>query len=355
MSKDLDKPLLMIGGPTASGKSSLAIAMAKAFRAEVVNIDSVQVYRQLDIGSAKVGPEEKTGVRHHLLDLWEPDQECNVADYLKLAREAILEIDKRGKRSIVVAGTTMYAPALLHGLAKLPKSDPELRYQLDSYSTKVLFDRLHALDSDRAKRLHSNDRRRIIRALEATILAAQPVSQALQQHGYAELHFPALIVVLCWPRDALYQRIEERAAKMVAFGLLQEVRSVLQCYGTGLRALDSVGYRQAQECLLGRLAREDLVPKIAQYTRQLAKRQLTFWRNEPKKRGWSVLPAELDRNVAVVESNRAKLHMQRQVKDFLAYQLGFLQFLDMVRERLGRPLDKIELWYVNAESLFAEL
>lgn len=354
MKEDQVKPLLMVAGPTASGKSSLAIAMAKAIRAEVVNVDSVQVYRELDIGSAKVRPEERGGIRHHLLDLWEPNQECSVADYLELARAAIVDITKRNKRAIVVAGTTMYVSALLHGLAKLPKGDPELRQQLDGFSTKLLFERLQVLDSDSALRLHCNDRRRIVRALEATILGAQPVSRALQQHGYAELRFPALIVVLCWPRDVLYQRIGERAAQMVAFGLLQEVRSLLQRYGPDLRALDTVGYRQAQDCLLGKVTREELIPRIAQYTRQLAKRQMTFWRNEPKKRGWAIAPSESEPDVAVVKSDTIRLPMQRQVKDFVAYHLGFSEFLEKVLERFERPLDKIELWYVNAESLFAE-
>jgi tRNA dimethylallyltransferase len=354
MMKDVNiKPLLMIGGPTASGKSALAIAAAKALKGEVVNIDSVQAYRYLDIGSAKVTDQESYGVRHHLLDLWEPNVECKVAQYIDAANVAIRDIQKRKKQAVVVAGSTMYAPALLYGLASLPKSDPVLRQELLGCQTEELYKRLREVDRLSAKRLHPNDRKRIVRALESTILSGNPASDSLEKHGFRHNKFPAIIIVLCWPRDVLYQRISERAALMVMSGLLRETRTVLERFGRSVRALDSVGYRQACACLMGELPRENLIEEITQYTRRLAKRQLTFWRNEPIKRGWIVLPSEKDSRSAVVCSDFKRLTMQAQVKDFLAYNLGFSDLLNRIKARLGEPLDNIELWYVNAETVFA--
>lgn len=347
------QPLLIVGGPTAGGKSALSVALARALKGEVVNVDSVQIYRHLDIGSAKIVSEETMGVPHHLLDLWEPDIECNVSDYVDLAKQVIGDIQKRQRQCVVVGGTTMYLPALLHGLADLPKSDPTVRRELLQNKTIDLYNRLVQVDPLSARRIHQSDRKRIVRALEACIISDGPASQSLDQHGFNKREYVGLILVLCWPRDVLYQRIVERAALMVMSGLLQETRVLMERYGSNLKVLDSVGYRQARACLMGELSREKLIEEIAQYTRRLAKRQLTFWRNEPEKRGWSVLPLLDGREGVIVRSDVRRLTMQSDVKDFVAYQLGFSELLDKIKGRLAAPLDNIELWYVNAETVLA--
>jgi len=286
------KPLFVITGPTASGKSSLSVKLAHSLNAEIVCMDSVQIYRGLDIGSAKISDAEKDGIPHYLLDIRNANQQFNAGEFLELAEEAIRSIRSRGKNVIVSGGTTMYLTALLYGLADLPKSNLAARSRLESYSTKDLYQRLGQLDREESDRLHPNDRLRVIRSLEAIESSGRPVSELKKEHALRTILHPAVITTLWIDRKDLYGRINGRCQEMVKSGLVDETERMLSIYPAETASLKSVGYLQAVQCLSGQLEASELSEAIAQQTRRYAKRQMTYFRNEPKKRNWKRLPAD---------------------------------------------------------------
>lgn len=287
--------IIIISGPTASGKSSLALELAQSMNGELVNADSVQVYLGMDIGSAKLLAHELQGIPQHLVDICKPDQPLDVARYVKLADQAIANILARGKLPIIVGGSSLYIKALLHGLADLPASDAELRATLEARTSEDLFDELTRHDPLRAARLHPNDRRRVIRALESFLLnsASQTASSQHQKHSFAKVRYRALLVCLLPERELLYERINQRSQQMLDAGLVAEVEGLISLYGAAQRPFQALGYRQVVQALVESLEQsampdsKGLQLAIAQATRNFAKQQYTFWRNEPKKRGWA--------------------------------------------------------------------
>ena len=274
---------VLLLGPTASGKSALAMALARRIDLEIVSIDSAQVYRGLDIGAAKPSAAERARVPHHLIDLRDPADPYTAADFLRDARAAIAGIVARGRLPLVVGGTMMYARALREGLAELPSADPQLRARIEQEAQALgwpaLHERLRQVDPATAQRLAPADRQRISRALEVHALAGKPLSE-LQSRTPAGARDLRTIALMPGDRAQLHQRIAQRFDAMLAGGFLDEVRA-LRARGDlhpDLPALRSVGYRQAWEHLDAGTPPERFREAAIAATRQLARRQLTWLR-----------------------------------------------------------------------------
>ncbi len=282
-------PLLpVVLGPTASGKSALAIALARALDGEIVNFDSVQVYRRFDIGAAKTPLEERQGVPHHLLDVFDPAERCSAGDFLRLGRKALAEISGRGKTPVLAGGTGFYLRALLEGLSAGPARDEALRERLEGVASRGRLHRLLArLDPETAERVHPNDTPKLVRAVEVCILARGPLSRLQADKPEPLKGYRVVRLGLDPPREALYERINLRSRAMFEAGLLDEARGLLDAgVPRGAWAFGSLGYRQALACLNGEISLEEAVEQTARATRNYAKRQLTWFRRQETETIW---------------------------------------------------------------------
>ena len=278
--------LLIICGPTASGKSALSIRLAHELDAEIVNADSMQIYRGLDIGTAKPSTEQQREIPHHLIDIVDPDQQFSAADFACAADNAIKDITARGKRVIVVGGTGLYIRALVKGLVDSPSGDVALRQALQDEAKEIgneaMLEKLRLVDPVLAADLHPNNLLRIIRALEVQQLTGVPLSCYQKEHAFAMRRYETLQIGLTVDRELLYQRIERRVDQMISDGLFKEVNSLLASgYGRELKAMRSIGYKEAAAHLCGELSIEEAVRLIKRDTRHYAKRQLTWFRADP--------------------------------------------------------------------------
>jgi tRNA dimethylallyltransferase len=283
----MERPqIVIIAGPTATGKTALAIDLATRFGAEIVGADSRQVYRYLDIGTAKPTVEQRATVPHHLIDVASPDERFDSARFRSLAMDAINSVLARGKRVLVVGGTGLYLRALTKGLFAGPPADPDLRTQLQTQEQHegrgFLHRWLQRVDPEAANRLHPNDTMRLIRALEVFLLTGQSISQWQREHGFRESPFSTLMISLVMARETLAQRIELRCQQMVQDGLVDEVCRLWDMgYGPGLSPMKTIGYEQIGEMLQGCYGLEEALRRMTLETRRLAKRQLTWLRAEP--------------------------------------------------------------------------
>jgi tRNA dimethylallyltransferase len=288
----------VICGPTAGGKSALAVAWAlqleraTGVRGEVVTADAFQVYRGMDIGTAKPTAEEQRGVRHHLIDLVEPTERFTVEQWLSAARGVIAEVEGRGAVPIVVGGTHLYVKALLDGLFQGPPPDAALRARLEAMDAGARRAMLERVDPKAAQRIHPNDVRRTVRALEVYEQTGRPISEHQRQWdrpegeageegevgGMGGLGARARLVILDWPVEAINRRINARVKEMMARGLLEEVRGLLEAGRLGPQAGEALGYKQIAECLRrgGATALEEAVERIKIETRRFAKNQRTW-------------------------------------------------------------------------------
>jgi len=274
-------------GPTAVGKTELALAVAQRVNAEIVNADSQQVYRYLDIGTGKPSKPERERVRHHLIDVVNPDEDFNAARYRQLAAASIDEIHKRGAKVLVSGGTGLYLKALTGGLFSGPSQDTELRANLEREIAQIglaaLYDRLIAIDPGANTKIHPNDRQRIIRALEVYQSTGRPLSEWQNEHRFQEEAFQVLKIGLARARAELYDLINRRSESMIRAGLLDEVRGLMERgYELDLKPLRSVGYRQMGEVIEGIKGLPEAMAEMKQETRRLAKRQLTWFRSDPE-------------------------------------------------------------------------
>ncbi|HSS79453.1 MAG TPA: tRNA (adenosine(37)-N6)-dimethylallyltransferase MiaA [Thermoanaerobaculia bacterium] len=279
-------PVLAIVGPTATGKSALALALAERLGGEIVNADALQVYRGFDIGTAKPRLEERARVPHHLIDILEPHERYSAGEFARRAREAITEIQERGKAPIVVGGSGLYLRALFEGLSPVPPGDPEvrreLRERLDSEGLAPLREELIALDPVTAQRLGAGDTQRVLRALEVALVSGRPLSAWTAEQPFGTQGIAVVRIGLTLPRSILYDRIAGRVTQMLEAGWLDEVAALLRRgFSATLPAFQAIGYRQLVRYLEGMLSLELAVADIERETRRFAKRQETWFRKEP--------------------------------------------------------------------------
>lgn len=279
----IEPALVAVIGPTGSGKSDLALHLAQTFQGEIVNFDSVQIYRYLDIGSAKTPPERRRDIPHHLLDIADPDEVFTAGDYSRLARSVLSEIAGRGRLPILVGGTGFYLRALLCGLAEGPTRDDDLRSRLLRRKPGSIERLLRRLDPQAASRIHPNDIQKLVRALEVRLLARTSMSELFLQTREPLTGFRVLRIGLDPPREILRNRINLRCTEMFESGLIEEVRKILKMgFAPTAKALEAIGYQQALQCLRHELPYKDAVENSQIRTRQYAKRQMTWFRTEPE-------------------------------------------------------------------------
>ena len=276
--------MIVVAGPTGSGKSELALHLAGELDGEIVSCDSVQVYRRFDIGSAKLAPQERRGIEHHLIDVADPCQEYTAGEYSRQARLALGQIAARGKVGIFTGGTGFYLTALLEGLFPGPEKDARLRARLAAIEggrPGRLHRILERLDRASARRIHPNDVNKVMRAIEVTLLGGQPMSEQFQAGREPLTGFQILKLGLNPDRERLHSRIEERTRRMYAQGLIEETRAILEAgYASTCKPFESLGYAQALEHLEGKISRDEAIAATALQTRQYAKRQWTWFRRD---------------------------------------------------------------------------
>ena len=284
----VDHPLVVILGPTASGKTALSLALAERFAGEIVSCDSVAIYRDLLIGTAKPSPQERARAPHHMLDLVAPEEAFTAGDYARFARQVLGEIAARNHLPIVAGGSGLYLRALLEGLFAGPMRSEELRDRLRRRAREKESGYLHRvlarLDSGAAQAIHPNDTPKLVRAIEVCLLANRPMSQLWLAGRQPLQGFRVLRLGLNPERSLLYARINQRARQMFDDGLIDETRGLLQRYSNAVRpmALSSLGYRQAAQFLADELTLDQAISAAQQGHRNLAKRQMTWFRREPE-------------------------------------------------------------------------
>ena len=281
------KPLVILVGPTAVGKTTASIGLAKALNGEIISGDSMQIFKGLDIGTAKISKEEMDGIPHHLIDIKEPWESFSVAEFKRLADEAIADIHERGKLPIIVGGTGFYVNSVLYEY-HFGEADTDEAYRnqlqqfLDENGNEALWNLLNEKDPASAQRLHSNDTKRVMRALEVLHVTGIPASERQSTLDRQTMRYNAVYIALTMPRELLYERINYRVELMMRDGLEQEVRHALEL-GVPQDALSmtSIGYRQMIQYFNGEISLERAVELIQRDTRHFAKRQLTWFRHDP--------------------------------------------------------------------------
>lgn len=280
-------PVVAVVGPTASGKSALAVELARLLNGEIVSADSKQIYRYMSVGTAVPTEEEMAGIPHHLLQFLNPDQNFSVAEYVELAQKAILEIHARKKLPVVAGGTGLYVSSLLDNITFFDtKSDPALRQELEQTAAekgnRYLLDLLNTFDPQLAQKLHPNNLGRIIRGIEAYRLTGIPMSEHQKASRQKESPYRCCIIGLNYRnRDLLYQRIDRRVEKMMENGLLEEIKELIRM-GYSQTAAQAIGYKEFFGYLQGKSALEESVARVQQESRRYAKRQLTWFRRDER-------------------------------------------------------------------------
>jgi len=278
--------LLAVSGPTASGKTALSVRLAERFAGEIVNCDSVAMYREFEVGTAKPSPEERKRAPHHLLDFVDPAGHITAGEYARQARGTIAEISGRGRLPIVVGGTGLYLRALLAGLFPGPERSEELRERLRERAKSRGSGHVHKvltrLDAGAAEKIHANDTAKIVRAIEVCLAGRKKITEMWKQGRDALEGFRILRLGLNPRREFLYGRINERAARMFDDGLVKETEQLWHKYGEAAWPLKALGYKQALQLIRGELTREQAVSSAQQAHRNYAKRQMTWFRREPE-------------------------------------------------------------------------
>ncbi|MBI5888688.1 MAG: tRNA (adenosine(37)-N6)-dimethylallyltransferase MiaA [Deltaproteobacteria bacterium] len=277
--------IIVICGPTAAGKSSLAVELAGLFNAEIISADSMQVYRHMDIGAAKPSKAERDGARHHMIDVVNPDADYNAARFRDDAATLVEEITNRRKNVIVSGGTGLYIKALTEGIFEGPQADEAMRRGLVEYAEangrEALYERLKEADPVAALSMHPNNLRRVVRAIEVCYLAKRPVSELHREHNFSARPYDTLKIGLCKEREALYADIEKRVDDMMAAGLVGETRALIAMgYQAGLKPMRGLGYKEMAGFLNKEYPLDEAVRLLKRNTRHYAKRQLTWFRKD---------------------------------------------------------------------------
>jgi tRNA dimethylallyltransferase len=272
-----------LSGATATGKTAIGIALAQQIGAEVISLDSMTVYRGMDIGTAKPSHDERAAVPHHLIDIVDPSVDFSVAQYVDAVSATVADIRSRGKEPLFVGGTPLYLKSLLRGLFDGPPADWQMRHEIEQELEQVgqpaLYDRLVQIDPVAASNIHPHDKRRLIRALEVHRATGQPISHQQLQFEEGRPAEECRVFVLRRPREELHRRIEERVRAMVGAGLVDEVRQLTSVGELGRTARQAVGYREALSYLAGEYDHDEMVARITYRTRRFAKRQGTWFRS----------------------------------------------------------------------------
>ena len=284
--------VLAIVGPTASGKTTLSILLAEKLHSEIISADSRQIYKFLNIGTAKPTPEDLRRIPHHFIDVLDPDQEYNAAEYGQQARSKIEELLKQGTQPIIVGGSGLYIRAIIDGFFQGPGKDSEIRESLEQesqkYGAEMLFEKLKRIDPVSAAKMDASKVRRVIRALEVYYTTGKQISD-LHSSQETRAPFEVLQYALEWERKTLYERINHRIDEMIENGLVEEVRELkTRGYLSGMNALNTVGYKETFDFIEGKLTKEEMVRLIKQNSRHFAKRQLTWFRADKRIRWISV-------------------------------------------------------------------
>ena len=288
MQPDSKKPkVIIIGGPTGIGKTAVAIRAAQRFGGEIVNADSMQIYRFMNIGTANPTTNEQSLVKHHLIDIINPDQPFDTVRFADMAGKIIIQLVEKQVLPLVVGGTGLYIKALTHGLFRENSSDPEVRNELhqiaETHGSERLYRNLKQIDPATADRLHPNDTFRIIRALEVHRVTGIPISDFHNRHGFSDQPYRVLKIGLDMDRKILYDRIDRRVDAMIQEGLVEEVKQLLAAgYSADLKAMQSIGYRHMADFIEGRLEWDKALDTMKRDTRRYAKRQLTWFRKDPE-------------------------------------------------------------------------
>jgi tRNA dimethylallyltransferase len=278
--------IIIVCGPTGIGKTAVAIELARHFKGQIIGADSMQVYKYMDIGTAKPTAREQARVVHHMIDIVAPDEPCDAARYAKLARQIIARLCEQDILPFVVGGTGLYIKALLYGLFNDDASDPQVRTKLEAeaqtHGIEYLHQRLRRLDPETASRLHPHDTYRILRALEVVEASGKSMSHHHREHGFAEQPFEALKIGLEMERELLYERINQRVDAMFAAGFVDEVKEILaRGYAADLKAMQAIGYRHLVDTIQGRISLAECLRTVKRDHRRYAKRQLTWFNADP--------------------------------------------------------------------------
>ena len=299
------KPIVyVIGGPTASGKSKLAVELAKKVNGEIISADSMQIYKEMNIGTAKVNKEEMQGVQHYLVDFVSPDERYSVSNFKKDAEKAIEEILEKGKTPIVVGGTGLYIDSLIYGIEfQNEEVDLEYREKLNKIADEIglesLYKKAQEIDPEAMKKISINDRKRIIRVLEIYHKTGKTKTEQELQSRKNEVKYEYKVFAITMDREKLYERIEKRIDFMIEQGLIEEVKQILEKYHTFPTAMQGLGYKEVVEYLEGSCTKEEMIEKIKKETRHYAKRQLTWFRKN-KETIWLDGEKSTDENVSII-------------------------------------------------------
>lgn len=276
--------IIAVIGPTASGKTEVGLQLARRIGGEIISVDSMQIYRWMDIGTAKPTASMRAEIPHHLIDILNPDQLYNAGRFAEDADQVISDLQSQGKPAILLGGTNLYIRALVNGMIPVPGVSERARLEVDNMladnGLDYCYGRLTELDPKSAAKLHPNDVSRIMRALSVVMETGQSITAFQEQHGFREDRYRVLYIGTRWPRDQLYDRINRRVLEMVEEGLVEEAESLLwRGYTSNLPALRSIGYRQAFDYLDDKISREEMIADIQQKSRHYAKKQLTWYRS----------------------------------------------------------------------------
>ena len=301
----MTKPkVIVICGPTASGKTALSIELAKKINGEIVSCDSMQIYKDMDIGTAKPTIEEMQGIKHYMLDFVSPDERYSVADYKKQAKQAIREIIEKGKVPIVVGGTGLYVDSLIYEIEyQNIEFDEKYRKQLEERSEKegleVLYNEAKKIDPEAIIKISPNDKKRILRILEIYNATGKNKTEQEKESRKNEVEFDYKVYAISWDREKLYDRINQRVDIMIAQGLIEEVQKIYSKYNKFPTAMQGLGYKEVLEYLEGKCNKQEMIDKIKQETRRYAKRQLTWFRKN-KQTIWLDGQEKIQNNIEII-------------------------------------------------------